>query len=118
MDKLKIIKRLQESDLNKEIVFHYDTTTKNNDSSSSIKKLQVVSNYDCIDYIEVRLDDLNLNSTRMKVKDLIFIIFSDIMKDIKLKYKGKEVEIKDIITIDSPITPIGVIVLLEKPETN
>ena len=116
MDKWKIIKRLQESDLNKEIVFHYDNTTEGNTPSSPIKKLQVISNYDCIDYIEIRLDDLNINSTTMKVKDLIFIIFSDIMKDVKFKYKGKEVEIKDIITINSPITPIGVIVLLEKSE--
>lgn len=118
MDKWEIIKKLQESDLNKEIVFHYDVTTEGDDSSSSIKKLQVISNYDCIDYIEVRLDDLNINSSTMKVKDLIFIIFGDIMKDIKFKYKGKEVKIKDIITINSPITSIGVIVLLEKSEIN
>lgn len=105
--------KLQKSDLNEEIMFHYDNTTEYNNPSSSIKEFKVIKIYDCVDYIEVKLDGSDSNGTTMKVKDLISIFFNDITKDIKFKYKSKEVVIKDIKVMNSPITPIGIIVLLE-----
>lgn len=54
MDKLEIIKKLQESDLDKEVVFNCNAISGINKSSSFAQRLKVVSNYDCIDYTDIK----------------------------------------------------------------
>lgn len=120
MDNQEIIKRLAQAKLDKNVSFNYNVRlaelSKYSKSSSSMQKLRIFSNYDCGDYTKITFSGIGFNDNLLTVNEFISMMMAELFKDIKFYYKGKELEIKDIVLIDIPIIDTGAVVLLGDKE--
>ena len=120
MNTKEIIKRLQQANLDKLVSFNYNSKlaelSKYSKSSQVIQKLSLLSNYDCNDYAKITLAGMKFNDNDITVKEFISMLMPNLFKDIQFCSALRELEIKDIVIIDTPISDIGVVIVLEDKE--
>ena len=120
MNTKEIIKRLQQANLDKLVSFNYNSKlaelSKYSKSSQVIQKLSLLSNYDCDDYAKITFTSMKFNDNDLTVKEFIFMLMPNLFKDIQFCSALRELEIKDIVIIDTPISDIGVVIVLEDKE--
>lgn len=120
MNTKEIIKRLQQANLDKLVSFNYNSKlvelSKYSKSSQVIQKLSLLSNYDCNDYAKITFTSMKFNDNDITVKEFISILMPNLFKDIQFCSALRELEIKDIVIIDTPISDIGAVIVLEDKE--
>lgn len=120
MNAKEIIKRLEQANLDKLVSFNYNSKlaelSKYSKSSQVIQKLSLLSNYDCNDYAKITFDGMKFNDNDITVKEFISMLMPNLFKDIQFCSALRELEIKDIVIIDTPISDIGVVIVLEDKE--
>lgn len=119
MNTKDIIKRLQQANLGKLVSFNYNSKleefSKYSKSSSVIQKLSLLSNYDCDDYAKITFTGMKFDDD-LTVKEFVSMLMPNLFKDIQFYSALKELKIKDIVIIDTPISDIGAVIVLEDKE--
>lgn len=120
MNTKEIIKRLRQANLDKLVSFNYDSKlaalSKYSKSSQVIQKLSLLSNYDCDDYAKITFTSMKFDDDDLTVKEFISMLMPNLFKDVQFCSALKELEIKDIVIIDTPISDIGAVIVLEDKE--